>query len=143
MVTDVTSLKIVPRYAEIDQQGVVFNGHYLTWFDEACTALLDELSVDYAELTSAGVDFQVVHSEIDYLTSVRWRDGVRVSAVCDHVGTTSFAIAFTVLRTAADDTQRIEQVAVRGRNVYVMVSTDNWTKRGLPDELRRALESTR
>jgi acyl-CoA thioester hydrolase len=142
MVTDVTSLKIVPRYAEIDQQGVVFNGHYLTWFDEACTAFLDDLAVDYADLIASGVDFQVVHSEIDYLASVRWRDGVQVSAVCDHVGTTSFAIAFTVLRTPADDTAASEQVAVRGRNVYVVVSTDSWTKRALPERLRLALEST-
>jgi acyl-CoA thioester hydrolase len=138
-VTGVISLKVVPRYAEIDQQGVVFNGHYLTWFDEACTALLDAGSVDYAELTSAGVDFKVVHSEIDYLSSVRWRDDVRVSAVCDHVGTTSFTIAFTVLRTAAD-TGGAEQVAVRGRNVYVTVSTENWAKRELPGALRHALE---
>jgi acyl-CoA thioester hydrolase len=29
------SLPIVPRYAEVDQQAVVFNAHYLTWFDEA------------------------------------------------------------------------------------------------------------
>lgn len=138
MVTGVTTLRIVPRYAEIDQQGVVFNGHYLTWFDEACTALLDEVSVSYPELIATGVDFQVVHSEIDYLASVRWRDDVRVSAVCDHVGTTSFAIAFTVLRTAAG----VEQVAVRGRNVYVVVSTADWAKRALPERLRAALEST-
>ncbi|PRC59959.1 acyl-CoA thioesterase, partial [Mycobacterium sp. ITM-2017-0098] len=26
-------MPIAPRYAEVDQQGVVFNGHYLTWFD--------------------------------------------------------------------------------------------------------------
>jgi len=113
MVTDVSSLRIVPRYAEIDQQGVVFNGHYLTWFDEACTALLGDHGVDYAQLMSTGVDFKVVHSDIDYLTSVRWRDGVRVEAVCDHVGTTSFAVTFTVLRTAPDDPQATEQVAVR------------------------------
>ncbi len=41
------SFGIVPRYAEIDQQGVVFNGHYLTWFDEACTGLFDHLRVSY------------------------------------------------------------------------------------------------
>lgn len=138
-----TSLEIVPRYAEIDQQGVVFNGHYLTWFDEACTALLDEHAVDYAQLISAGVDFQVVHSEIDYLASVRWRDGVRVEAVCDHVGTTSFAVAFTVLRTAPSDAEGGEQIAVRGRNVYVVVSTENWAKYEIPGDLRRALESAR
>jgi acyl-CoA thioester hydrolase len=143
IVTDVSSLTIVPRYAEIDQQGVVFNGHYLTWFDEACTALLGEHGIDYAQLMASGVDFKVVHSEIDYRTSVRWRDGVRVDAVCDHIGTTSFAVAFTVLRTAADDPQRTEQVAVRGRNVYVVVSTDSWAKRDVPDELRRALDAAR
>ncbi len=140
IVIRVTSLKVVPRYAEIDQQGVVFNGHYLTWFDEACTALLDEVSVSYPELISSGVDLQVVHSEIDFLASVRWRDDVRVEAVCDHVGTTSFAIAFTVLRSASD-TDGIEQVAVRGRNVYVVVSTDTWAKRPLPGRLRDALEA--
>lgn len=142
MVTAVSSLKIVPRYAEIDQQGVVFNGHYLTWFDEACTALLAEHDVDYARLISTGVDFKVVHSDIDYLVSVRWRDGVRVEAVCDHIGTTSFAVAFTVLATAPDD-PHTEWVAVRGRNVYVVVSTDDWAKCDVPDELRRALEAAR
>ena len=141
IVIRVTSLKVVPRYAEIDQQGVVFNGHYLTWFDEACTALLDEVAVSYPELISSGVDFQVVHSEIDYLNSVRWRDAVRVQAHCDHVGTTSFAVAFTVLR-CAQDTEGVEQVAVRGRNVYVVVSTEDWTKRPLPERLRAALQGT-
>ena len=143
MVTVVSSLRVVPRYAEIDQQGVVFHGHYLTWFDEACTALLDDHALDYAQLTSTGVDFQVVHSEIDYLTSVRWRDSVRVEAVCDHIGSTSFAVTFTVLRTAADDPQRTEQIAVRGRNVYVVVSTDDWVKRDIPEALRRALDAAR
>ncbi|KAA0109688.1 thioesterase family protein [Mycolicibacterium sp. P9-22] len=143
MVTAVSSLRIVPRYAEIDQQGVVFNGHYLTWFDEACTAMLAEHGVDYAQLISTGVDFKVVHSDIDYLTSVRWRDVVRVEAACDHIGTTSFAVAFAVLRTAADDPQRCERVAVRGRNVYVVVSTDDWAKCDVPGDLRRALEAAR
>jgi acyl-CoA thioester hydrolase len=91
-------------------------------------------------LISTGVDFKVVHSDIDYLMSVRWRDGVRVEAVCDHIGTTSFAVAFTVLATAPDD-PRTERVAVRGRNVYVVVSTDDWAKCDVPGELRRALEA--
>ncbi len=132
------SFPIVPRYAEVDQQGVVFNGHYLTWFDEACTAFLDRLPVHYEQLIAEGVDFKVVHSEIDYLASVRWRDGVRVAVRCEHVGTTSFTVAFTVLRTGAGEP---EQAAVQGRNTYVVVSTDDWAKRPIPDLFRRALTS--
>jgi acyl-CoA thioester hydrolase len=130
------SMTVVPRYAEIDQQGVVFNGHYLTWFDEACTGLLDQIGAAYPDLMAGGLDMQVVHSEIDFAAPVRWRDTVRVSARCTRVGTTSFALAFTVHRRAgAAD----EQVAVRGENTYVVVSTEDWTKRRVPDDLRHAL----
>src|SRR5690348_7685823 len=86
------SLPVVPRYAEVDQQGVVFNGHYLTWFDEACTGLLDHLDVAYPQLMSDGYDFQVVHTEIDFASPVRWRDAVRVAAGCVRVGATSFTL---------------------------------------------------
>ncbi|KRE30057.1 4-hydroxybenzoyl-CoA thioesterase [Mycobacterium sp. Soil538] len=131
------SLPVVPRYAEVDQQGVVFNGHYLTWFDEACTGLLDHCGVAYPELMAGGYDFQVVHSEIDFAAPVRWRDRVRVSAACTRVGTTSFTLAFGVHRWVSGD--GAEQVAVRGQNTYVVVSTEDWAKRPVPDHLRRAL----
>jgi acyl-CoA thioester hydrolase len=130
------SLPVVPRYAEVDQQGVVFNGHYLTWFDEACTGFLDHLGVTYPGLIATGHDVQVVHSEIDYLTPVRWRDAVRVAVQCERIGSTSFTLGFTVLRRNADSD---EQAAVRGHNVYVVVSTDDWAKRPIPDPLRDAL----
>jgi len=83
------SLPVVPRFAEVDQQGVVFNAHYLTWFDEACTGFLDHLGVTYPGLIATGHDIQVVHSEIDYLAGVRWRDSVRVAVQCERIGSTS------------------------------------------------------
>ena len=132
------ALPIVPRYAEVDQQGVVFHAHYLTWFDETCTAFLTHLAVPYAALIADETDFQVVHSDIDYRAPVRWGDAVRVRAGCLTVGVTSFTLRFTVLRTGTDG---IERVAVTGRNVYVVVSTRDWAKRSVPEGLRRALES--
>ncbi len=136
------SFPVVPRYAEVDQQGVVFNGHYLTWFDEACTAFLDHLGVSYLGFIAGGHDTQVVHSEIDYLASIRWRDSVRVLVQCDRIGSTSFTLRFTVLRRSANtdtDTDTDELAAVRGHNVYVVVSTGDWSKRPIPEPLRAAL----
>jgi acyl-CoA thioester hydrolase len=130
------SLPIVPRYAEVDQQGVVFNAHYLTWFDEAFTAFLDRRGVNYPDMVASGLDVQVVRSEIDFKTPVRWRDAVRVAVTCEHLGTTSFAVAFTVLRRGHDDE---EAVTLRGRSTYVVVSTSDWTKRPIPAALRTAL----
>jgi acyl-CoA thioester hydrolase len=129
-------MPIVPRYAEIDQQSVVFNGHYLTWFDDALTGYFDHLGVAYPDLMADGLDMQLVHTDIDYAAPVRWRDSVRVSVDCEQVGTTSFTISFSVLRTRNGSQ---EVTAVRGRNIYVIVSTDDWTKRAVPDALRSAL----
>jgi acyl-CoA thioester hydrolase len=132
------SLPIVPRYAEVDQQGVVFNGHYLTWFDEASTAYFEHLGLPYPVLTSWSLDVQVVHAELDYLAPVRWRDQVRVAVTCESTGTTSFTLRFDVLRRGDDGT---DQTAVCGRNVYVVVSTDDWAKRQIPTAFRDALTS--
>ena len=97
------SLPITPRYAEVDQQGVVFNGHYLTWFDEACTGFLDHLDVTYPGLIASGYDIQVVHSEIDFMGPVRWRDSVRVEVGCERIGSTSFTLGFNVFRSKDGD----------------------------------------
>ena len=136
--TEPFSLPIVPRYAEIDQQGVVFNGHYLTWFDEASTAFFEHVGVSFGDLASWRLDVQVVHAEVDFVAPIRWRDVVRVGCRCEKAGTTSFTLLFEVHRRDVDETQR---VAARGRNVYVVVSTDDWSKREIPSALRDALTS--
>ena len=132
------SLPIVPRYAEVDQQGVVFNAHYLTWFDEASTAFFDHLGLPFTEFTGWGLDVQVVHAEIDYLAPVRWKDRVRVEVRGESVGTTSFTLGFDVFRVGDDG---VWVSAARGRNVYVVLATHDWTKRAIPAELRAALTS--
>ncbi|BBY91945.1 4-hydroxybenzoyl-CoA thioesterase [Mycobacterium gallinarum] len=135
------SLPITPRYAEVDQQGVVFNGHYLTWFDEACTGFLDHLDVTYPGLIASGYDIQVVHSEIDFAGPVRWRDAVRVEVNCERIGSTSFTLGFNVLRGKDGEPTAEHKSAVRGHNVYVVVSTEDWAKRPIPPLLREALTS--
>lgn len=137
-VTDAFSFPIVPRYAEVDQQGVVFHGHYLTWFDEASTAFLDHVGVPIVGFDEWAVDLQTVHAEVDYLAPIRWRDAVRVEVHCQSTGRTSFTLGFDVVRRNPDGT---EVPTTRGRNVYVVVSTQDWTSRELPDPLREALTS--
>ena len=114
----------------------MFNAHYLTWFDEACTGFLDHLGVTYPGLIDSGHDIQVVHSEIDFSGPVRWRDTVRVEVHCERIGSTSFALGFAVVRS---NPKTDEQTAVRGLNVYVVVSSEDWAKRPIPDVLREAL----
>ena len=63
---------------------------------------------------------------------------MRVAVTCESTGTTSFALRFDVIRRGDDG---IDTTAVRGHNVYVVVSTEDWAKRALPTEFRNALTS--
>ncbi|MEQ9366579.1 MAG: thioesterase family protein, partial [Leptospirales bacterium] len=68
------------RYAEIDAQSIVFNAHYLTYFDVAITEYFrartgksyDELVADH------GMDFHVQQSVIDYRSPARFDDLLQI-----------------------------------------------------------------
>ncbi|MEY9820936.1 hypothetical protein ABIF75_004582 [Bradyrhizobium japonicum] len=66
------------RYSEIDGQGVVFNAHYLTYFDTTITEYFRALGFDqYADAQASGIDFHVVKSLIEYKAPVRFDSGAR------------------------------------------------------------------
>ena len=55
------------RYAEVDAQGIVFNAHYLTYFDCAITEYYRKLKYNYAsEVIRSNKDFHVIKTIIDY-----------------------------------------------------------------------------
>lgn len=101
------------RYAECDQQGIVFNGHYLTWCDEAATAWFAATGTSYPELLARGLDTRVVSSTLDWSSSAGWGDVVDVDVALERVGRTSFALVFDVL--AGD------RSCCRVRTTYVLV----------------------
>jgi acyl-CoA thioester hydrolase len=127
----VFTMPVRPRYMEIDAQGVVFNGWYLTWFDEAMAAFLAHRGLPYPAMLAAGFDVQVVRSEIDYRAGVRWQDEVVVAVSTGRIGTTSFALDFEV--------RRGEELCCAGRTVYVVVAADFSGKRPIPPIIADAL----
>ncbi|WP_433802036.1 acyl-CoA thioesterase [Actinomycetospora sp. CA-084318] len=130
---------VVPRYAEIDQQNVVFFGHYLTWCDEAMTGFLASVGYAYPEMIADGVDIQVVHASLDYATSVRWGDEVSLVVTNEKVGTTSLASRVVVRRRGDDGWED----AVTVRLVHVCVDSTAFTKVPVPPRLAEGLAGAR
>jgi acyl-CoA thioester hydrolase len=115
------------RYAEVDQQGVVFNAHYLTYCDEAMGALCAEHG-----LLEVAERVQLVASTITWRGSARWGDVVEVDARCTRLGTSSLDIGFAI-RVA--DTE-VAQVST----TYVLTDLAG-TAEALPEAVRRAFTS--
>jgi acyl-CoA thioester hydrolase len=84
------------RYVECDQQGIVFNAHYLVWADEAVNSWWAGRGVDWAEFNARGVDYVVVASSLQWRSSARYGDTVEVDAGLDELGRTSLTVRFVV-----------------------------------------------
>src|SRR5688500_14464966 len=79
------------RWAEVDAQGVVFNAHYLLYFDVAITEYMRALGcLGFSTAT------YLVHAAVDYRRPARFDDDLIVGVRIGTLGRTSFRARFAV-----------------------------------------------
>jgi len=117
------------RWAEIDAQGIVFNGHYLTYLDTAMSGYWRALALPYADtMKQLGGDLFVRRSVLDYLGSARYDDRLDIGVRCREFGNSSMKVDAAVFRG--------EQMLVQADMVYVFADPVAQTPQRLPDALR-------
>jgi acyl-CoA thioester hydrolase len=113
------------RYSEIDGQGVVFNAHYLTYFDTTITEYFRAIGYDqFADAKTTGIDFHVVKSLIEYKAPVRFDQELEVGARVARIGSSSISFELAIFLKGAND------ALVTGEIVWVY--TDQKTHRPVP-----------
>jgi acyl-CoA thioester hydrolase len=120
------------RFVECDQQGIVFNAHYLVWADEAVNTWWERNGVAWAEVQARGLDYVVVASSLEWRSSARWGDTVEVDAELEKLGRTSLTVRF-VIRVGARECCVV-------RTTYVC--TAGGTPAPWPDDVRTRLTDT-
>ena len=120
------------RYAECDPQGVVFNAHYLTYFDLGITELWRAALGSYGAMLEAGADLMVVEATVRYRTPARADEEVDIETRVARIGSTSLVIGNRLTRAADGATLAEGEVA------YVCVDLDH-AKQPVPAHIREAL----
>jgi acyl-CoA thioester hydrolase len=121
------------RYVECDSQGVVFNGHYFTYFDVAMTEFHREVIGSYARLTESGFDMVVAEARARYYAPAHFDEQLDIAVVPIRVGDTSLIIRLKVTRA--------ETLLVEGELRYVFVDTRTKRKRSMPRDVRAPLQA--
>ena len=68
------------RYSEVDAQGIVFNAHYLTYFDTAITEYFRNLPYDYrGQVERTGEDYHTVKTLVEYYAPISFDDEIDVA----------------------------------------------------------------
>ncbi len=111
------------RWAEVDMQGIVFNGHYLTYFDVAFTEYWRATGLpNVMEQAEAGQEMFARKATIEYQGPARFDDMLDIGVRCIAFGRTSMRYALEIHRGA--------EHLISGELVYVYADTA--IRKGLP-----------
>ncbi len=121
------------RWAEVDMQKIVFNGHYLMYFDTAVAGYWRALALPYHEtMAHLQGDLFVRKATVEYQGSARYDDQCEVGVRCGRIGNSSMVFECAVFRG--------ETLLVSGELVYVFADPATQTSRPVPPDLRQVLQ---
>jgi len=122
------------RWAEVDAQSIVFNGHYLTYFDIGVTEYWRAIGLPYPEgIAGTGGDLFTVRTVVNYHASAHYDEFLDVCVRAEKLGNSSMTFEMAIFR----DGERL----ISGEVVYVNADPEKKTSRPLPDKLRKAIEA--
>ena len=122
------------RWAEVDMQRIVFNGHYLMYLDTAVGGYWRSLAMPYHEtMEMLEGDLYVRKATLEYLASARYDERLQVGIRCERIGNSSMRFTGCVFRGA--------QPLVTSELVYVFADPTTQTSRPVPPLLRSVLEA--
>jgi acyl-CoA thioester hydrolase len=118
------------RWAEADMQGVVFNGHYLAYFDIGVTEYWRTLTGgDPQRLREIFDRLYVIKAVIEFHSPARFDDVLDVYVRTARLGGSSLRVLFEIGRG-------IERL-ISGENIYVFA--EQGTAVRLPDAIRKSI----
>ena len=121
------------RYSDCDPQGIVFNGNYPRYWDDALTDWYQDSGFGGVELGGSGVDILTARIEIDFKAAATLGDTLETSIAVEKWGNTSMTIEIESKRLS-DGT-----VCASGREVIVYVDPETYRPVPVPEFIKEAL----
>jgi len=117
------------RWAEVDMQKIVFNGHYLMYFDTAMADYWRALALPYEQtMHDLGGDLYVKKASVEYHASARYDDLLDVGLKCQRIGTSSIQFVGAIFCG--------DQLLITGELIYVYANPATQTSLPVPASLR-------
>ena len=122
------------RWVEVDMQHIVFNGHYLMYFDTAVTDYWRRLAMPYAAtMLQLGGDLYVKKASLEYHASAEMDDFLDVCMRCEHIGNSSMRFIGGIFRG--------DQLLISSELVYVYADPVAKKSQPIPEALRGLLQA--
>ncbi|SDS96826.1 acyl-CoA thioester hydrolase [Halopseudomonas litoralis] len=125
------SCPIRVRWAEADPQGIVFNGHYLTYADVGITEYFRALKAAHPDTGITGSDFFAVRTLLEYQAPACFDDLLDIHVRIARLGNSSMQFAIGIYRE--------QQLLVTGEIVYVHADMETRRPKAIGQAFRDAI----
>lgn len=120
------------RWAEVDMQKIVFNAHYLMYFDTAVADYWRALGLPYEEaMHQLGGDLYVKKAVVEFHASARMDDRLDVGLKCTRIGNSSMSFSGAIFRG--------DELLITCELIYVFANPQTQTSLPVPGALRETL----
>ena len=121
------------RWAEVDKQGIVFNGNYFLYFDVTITEYWRAIGIDYPDgyVEAFGADMYAVKASAEYFGSAGFDDILDIHGRTAKLGRSSMQFLLEIWRG--------EEHLVSGELIYVNADPSTRKSVPLPDLLRQKI----
>ena len=124
------------RWAEVDMQKIVFNGHYFTYLDTAIAEYWRAIGLPYPQgyVERYASDIYLRKSTLEYLGSARYDDVLTVCCRVAKLGRSSMTFHFEIYREGDDAPLVVAEL------VYVNADPSSMKAAPLPEDLRNRVQ---
>ena len=126
--TYISKLKI--RYSEVDRQNIVYNSHYLTYYDISLSEMLDSLFDQEEYIKKTNNEFHTVAAQLNFKNPARLNDEISIYTAIKKIGNSSITFAQEIYRNGSDELINEAEI------IWVNTNQDEMKPASIPEDLK-------
>jgi acyl-CoA thioester hydrolase len=122
------------RWAEVDAQAIVFNGHYLMYFDIAITEYFRNVGITFPDgILAYGTDMFVKKASVEYHAPARFDNWLKIFVRVGKIGNSSLQFLVEIMHE--------NNHLISGEVIYVNANPQTHQSATIPQLLREKIEA--
>ncbi|MDC3208751.1 acyl-CoA thioesterase [Pelagibacteraceae bacterium] len=126
--TYISKLKV--RYSEVDRQNIVYNSHYLTYYDISLSEMLDSLFDQEEYIKETNNEFHTVAVQLNFKNPARLNDEVNIFTAIKKIGNSSITFTQEIYRDESDELINEAEI------IWVNTNQDEMKPTSIPEDLK-------
>lgn len=95
-----SEMKLIARYAETDQMGIVHHSHYAVWFEAGRTDFLKKAGVSYSSLEAMGFMLPLYEMNCKFKSPAKYEDEILVITKISFMSQVRLHLSYQVINSA-------------------------------------------